>query len=536
MQTLIDEVLEQVHGAWRFRWIALAVAWGVCVVGWIVVFAMPDVYQASARVFVDTRPLLSQMTQGLTADTEGETSVQRVRQALLSGPQLERVGVETGLFKSDMTAKERQYAVEALRKRIQISGSSSGYSGSVYQISYKNRDRDKALRVVDAILKSFVEGSLGGKRADTAQAQSFLASQAAEYSGRLKAAEEKLAEFKKRNIAVVPGARGDYFTRMQAESDALVRAQAALDAALNKRAALQRQMRSEQQFQSVGASPAGRAGAVGGAPPGSATAPGGDVATRIREAQAKLDELLVRFTDRHPEVEGLRQTIDELKARQAADLEAARRGDPGAAARAGLTASPVFQSIQLQYNQVEVEVASLQSDVVARRTAVAELRRMVDSAPEAEAEFAQLNREYQVARDQHQAVVERLERARVGEGAGAALKFEVIDPPGALFDPVEPKRGILIVLVLLLGLAAGGGVAYLMQMLRPVFFSARALREATGLPVLGAVSLTWIERYRAEEWRAGLRYAAAVGALAFCSLLILVAQYRIARMVRALVA
>ncbi len=532
MQALIDEVLEQVHGAWRFRWIALAVAWGVCAVGWIVVFAMPDVFQASARVFVDTRPLLSQMTSGLTTDTEGETSVQRVRQALLSGPQLQRVGVEAGLFKPEMTAKERQYAVEALRKRIQISGSSSGYSGSVYQISYKNRDRDKALRVVDAILKSFVEGSLGGKRADTAQAQSFLASQAADSSARLKAAEEKLAEFKKRNIAVVPGARGDYFTRLQAESDALVRAQAALDAALNKRAALQRQMRSEQQFLSVGA-----AGGRGGpAAAGSATAPAGDIATRIREAQAKLDELLVRFTDKHPEVQGLRQTLDELKARQAADLDAARRGDPGAAARAGLTASPVFQSIQLQYNQVEVEVASLQSDVVARRTAVAELRRMVDSAPEAEAEFAQLNREYQVARDQHQAVVERLERARVGEGAGAALKFEVIDPPSALFDPVEPKRGILIVLVLLLGLAAGGGVAYLMQMLRPVFYSARALREATGLPVLGSVSLTWLERYRAEEWRAGLRYAAAVGALAFCSLLILVAQYRIARMVRALVA
>jgi polysaccharide chain length determinant protein (PEP-CTERM system associated) len=462
--------------------------------------------------------------------------VQRVRQALLSAPQLERVGIETGLFKPGMTAKERQYAVEALRKRIQISASSSGNTSSVYQIAYKNRDRDKALRVVKEILDSFVEGSLGGKRAGTAQAQSFLTKQAADYLARLQAAEGKLAEFKKRNIAVVPGARGDYFARLQAESDALQRAEAALVAALNRRAALQRQMRSEQQFLSVGAQPGSRAGEAGGASMAGATAPAGDVATRIREAQAKLDELLVRFTEKHPEVVGLRQTLEELRARQAADLDAARRGDPGAAARAGLTASPVFQSIQLQYNQVEVEVASLQSDVTARRTAVAELRRMLDSAPEAEAEFAQLNREYQLARDQHQAVVERLERSRVGQGAGAALQFEVIDPPNALFDPVEPKRGILIVLVLLLGLAAGGGVAYLMQMLRPVFFSARALRQATGLPVLGAVSLTWLDRYRAEEWRAGLRYAAAVGALGFCSLLVLVAQYRIARMVRALVA
>ena len=206
----------------------------------------------------------------------------------------------------------------------------------------------------------------------------------------------------------------------------------------------------------------------------------------------------------------------------------------GAAARAGLTANPVFQSIQLQYNQAEVEIASLQADLSARRRAVAELRRIADTAPGMEAEFAQLNRDYQTAKDQHQAVVDRYERTRGSDVAvgSAALQFEIIDPPSALYDPVEPKRGILIVLVLLTGLGAGAGVAYLMQMLQPVFFSTRSLGAATGLPVLGMVSLTWLEKHRADEFRAGLRYAAAVGGLAVFSMLVLLGQYRIARLVR----
>ncbi len=526
MHAILEEILEQIRGAWRFRWIALAVAWGVCIVGWGVVFLMPDTYQASARVFVDTRTLLSQVTQGAAADGAAEAQVQRVRQALLGAPQLTRVGTETGLFAADLTVKERQYALEMLRKRIQISVSTSGNSGSVYVISYKHRDRDMALRVVDKMVNSFVEGALGGKREGAAQAQGFLSTQVEQSARRLSEAEGRLAQFKQRNLAVMPGVGGDYFTRMQSETAALEKAEAAVSVAANKRAALQRQMRGEQAFLSGSGGRASSATAVSGG--------NGDIATRIRETQSKLDDLLLRFTEKHPEVLGLKQTLEELRQRQASELDAARRGDPGAAARAGLTANPVFQSIQLQYNQAEVEIASLQADLSARRRAVAELRRIADTAPGMEAEFGQLNRDYQTAKEQHQAVVDRYERTRGSDVAvgSAALQFEIIDPPSALYDPVEPKRGVLIVLVLLVGLGAGAGVAYLMQMLRPVFFSTRSLGAATGLPVLGMVSLTWLEKHRAEEFRAAMRYAAAVGGLAVFSLLVLMGQYRISRLVR----
>ncbi|MGH8277131.1 MAG: XrtA system polysaccharide chain length determinant, partial [Steroidobacteraceae bacterium] len=54
LHVVIQNALEQVRGTWRYRWVALAVAWSVAVLLWAGVFLIPDTYQASARVFVDT--------------------------------------------------------------------------------------------------------------------------------------------------------------------------------------------------------------------------------------------------------------------------------------------------------------------------------------------------------------------------------------------------------------------------------------------------------------------------------------------------
>lgn len=122
MQAVIEELLDHVRGAWRFRWIALAVSWSLCLLAWLVILLIPDTYQASARVFVDTKTALSQVTRGISVETDFDTQIQRVRQALLGGPQLQRVAEETGLLADAHTPEEKQLALDALRKRIDIAG------------------------------------------------------------------------------------------------------------------------------------------------------------------------------------------------------------------------------------------------------------------------------------------------------------------------------------------------------------------------------------------------------------------------------
>jgi polysaccharide chain length determinant protein (PEP-CTERM system associated) len=526
MQAIFEAVLDHVRGAWRFRWWAMLAAWVVCLVGWAVVLVIPDTYEASARVFVDTRTTLSDLTRGIVVESSVNTQIQRVRQALLGGPELEKVAQETGIVSETFTPQERQMAVAQLRDRIVISGGLSGgeHGAGVYVISFKDESRERSLRVVDRLVNTFMESTLGGKREGSQQAQRFLIEQIGEYERRLAAAESKLADFKKQNVGLMPGAQGDYFSRLQTEMDTVTKNEAALRIALQRRDEIQRQLNTGSPLMSSAV--AGRTG------PGDGT----DTASRIRDTQARLDDLLLRFTEKHPDVIALRATLADLKERQKEDIEAARRGDPGAAAGSGLSANPVYQSIQLQLNQADIEIAAMRAEISDRQARIASLRRLVDTAPEVEAEFARLNRDYDVTKAQYQSLVERLERAKFSDEAEqtGSVRMEIIDPTSASFSPVAPNRSLLILAVLVLGIGAGGALAYLLHQLKPVFSTPRQLAAVTGLQVLGVVSMTWLEKYNAHQRRGLLMYAGSAALLIFVAAAVFLVHPRVVQALQTL--
>jgi polysaccharide chain length determinant protein (PEP-CTERM system associated) len=547
----IEQLFDQVRGAWRFRWLALIVAWTVAVTLWVIIFVTPDTYQATARVFVDANTTLSEVTRGISVEGDVDSQIQRVRQALLGGPQLEKVATETDLITGAVTARGKQEVIDRLREQIEISGSLSrdNAASGVYLITYKNRSRDKALQVVDRLLNTFVEGTLGGKRAGSEQAEQFLTTQIHDYEQRLATSEQNLADFKKRNVGLMPGAQGDYFTRVQAEMDALGKAQANLAVAQRRRDELQRQLRGETPVlanpgtsaakplpsASVGLSASSTPTLVG-AGGGGASGDDNDIGSRIRDTQQKLDDMLLRYTDKHPDVIALRQTLKELQDRQQEEIDAVRRGDPGAADRSGLSANPVFQTTQLQYNQAQVDIAATQAEIADHEKKIADLRGLMNTAPEVEAEYTRLNRDYDVTKQQYQALVDRLNRTKLGQEAEATgiVKLEVIDPPTSSFTPVAPKRLPLLIGALLLALGAGGGCAYLLHVLRPVYLNARQLNGITGLPVLGVVSMLWLDKHRVEEKRQTLVYAGAAAALLCVAAVILTFQVQIMQVIRGL--
>ena len=180
--------------------------------------------------------------------------------------------------------------------------------------------------------------------------------------------------------------------------------------------------------------------------------------SRIQEAQAKLDELLLKYTDRHPDVIAARATLDELKKRRAVELDNLRRGDAGAVASSGAGNNPVYQNIQLALNKEDVEIAALRRELAQHQSTVAELRQRLNSAPQVEAEFQQLNRDYDVNKAQYTALLESYQKARLGERADNAgsVRFEVVLPPTAPVAPVWPQAHI-VTRIDLVGCHGGGG-------------------------------------------------------------------------------
>jgi polysaccharide chain length determinant protein (PEP-CTERM system associated) len=164
----------------------------------------------------------------------------------------------------------------------------------------------------------------------------------------------------------------------------------------------------------------------------------------------------------------------------------------------------MLQQLNVQLSVAEARVASLQARVDTLAGRVGAMRSQITTAPEIEAELAQLNRDYQINHENYQKLVERRESAKLSGDLSSAtdmLTFRVIDPPAVPLAPSGPNRIRLFTMVFGAALAAGLATALLMSQIRPTFLSQAALREVTGMPLLGTVSMTWTDAQKIKRKR-----------------------------------
>jgi hypothetical protein len=107
-----------------------------------------------------------------------------------------------------------------------------------------------------------------------------------------------------------------------------------------------------------------------------------------------------------------------------------------------------------------------------------------------------------VLQNQYEGLLQRREQLSFDidrKRQGRQLEFRVIEPPLAPGIPVAPNRLLLLLVVLAGALGAGGGAAYVLHSLKPVYVSADAIYEELQVPVLGAVSMAWTTRARRQR-------------------------------------
>ncbi|MEJ2693311.1 MAG: GNVR domain-containing protein, partial [Candidatus Thiodiazotropha sp.] len=156
--------------------------------------------------------------------------------------------------------------------------------------------------------------------------------------------------------------------------------------------------------------------------------------------------------------------------------------------------SSALEELKLAFRQAEVNLTAIRLRQSEFQKRIERLKATLDVLPKAEAELTRLNRDYEINRTNYQELVQRLESARMSEKAGEAgdnVKFRIVEQPKVPLLPVGPKRVLLSIGILILGLAAGGGLAFLLSQIKPVYYDPTQLRKGTEVPVLGQVSRVW---------------------------------------------
>ena len=495
---LFDDLRAALYSIWHRRWLALGIASGVCVFGWIGVALIPNRYESRTRIYVQLEDALSDQI-GIGNDRRRD--MQRVRDTLTSAVNIEKVVRATRLGEGVTTPQEMEQTVQAATKTIKVVSqqdnlfeitASSGY-GSLSDADNAKLARDVAQKMIDI----FRSENLATNQGEMNQTMTFMDQQLADRQRALDEADRRRAAFEAQHPELAQGG-ASMLQRLEQGRAELRGIDGDITAAQSALAAINGQLAGTPQTLIV---------------PGA----GGGARGSLAQAQADLAAMRARgLTDNHPDVIAVRNQIANLRAVAAGEGNGGGQPNP---------AYSTLQSIRAERQ------ASLQGLVARRASIQAEIAQVSAQQlgnPEAAAEAQRIVRDYDVLKQQYDKLLADREELRLRgqvENEHNAVKFQVIEPPTTPLSPAAPNRPILLAFVLLAGLGAGIGGAFATGQLRSTFATASRLERATGLPVLGTISHTLSSAGRELRRRRMRHFVACTAALGGLFVLLMVVEF-----------
>lgn len=465
MRSMPNLVVRYAAAAWTWRWLAVATAWLICLGGWFFVATIPNLYQSSARIYVDADAVLTPLLRGLAIDSSTSNDVDVLQRTLLSRPNLEKLISKTDLDLRATTADRRERLIQSLATAVRI----QPQTRSLFTIEYTDTDPKVARDVVQTIITQFIESATGNSRGDMENARQFLQRQITAYEDKLRLAERQRADFQSKYSDVLPGANGP--SGLETARGQVQNLQGQVIDTTARRNLLKQEMAAT--------------------PPLLVTETEGGItggrSSSVIEAERNLQQLRLRFTEQHPDVIAARNLLAAMRASPGADA----RSTPSLAGRSRSVPNPVYEQLKVRLIDTESALASLQRQVGEAVRDQTRLEAVVRSAPGVLADYVNMNRDYDVQRKNYEELLARRESMRIGAAADAEadkVKLRIVDPPQISDVPVSPKRSLLVAGVLAAGLAGAVAVTFLLIQLDSGFYTVQDLRSI-GLPVMGGISL-----------------------------------------------
>ena len=482
MQEQVADIIFYVKGTLRHRWLAIIIAWLICIVGWFYIMIMPNQYISKAKVQVESRTMLRPLLRGLTVQSDVGELVRIMKQLMFTSKNLEKIAHLAKLKAISLGEMKRLNLLTMLEKKISIKGGGED-DDDLFTISYASSDPNQAKNVVLAVLTVFSEQTQMSNTADVGSAQRFLNGQIQEYEKRLVIAEQAREAFKRENFGLLPETESDQMAQLFSLTVKLDEAKLNLNEAVSRKQMLRVQLGealdSEEEWtvssftQETGAGPGAGVRVVSRG-----------LGAKIEELKSNRTDLFLKYTENHPSIVSLDNTIKLLEQ---------RKKEKGASSTDAMAmVNPYVQSLKIAANEASAEVAALQSRVKYIQKRMDEQKDQLDSRLKTETSMKNLNRDYNTIKENYMKLLQRREQATMSgklDVAASSLKLKIADPPNLPLKPDSPNRILLNPAVLALGLLGGFGVAFFMYYIRPVYMSVRELRATTGLPVLGTVSM-----------------------------------------------
>ncbi len=445
---------------WLFLIPFVAIVLGSAAVAWL----LPDVFRAETVILVDPAKIPERYIAPISS-IEVKDRLTTLSQQVMSRTRLEQVIRTLGLWRedwNDAAAMERR--VNALRRKIdvRVSGNDS------FVIGFEGEDPLLVQQVTNQLAALFIaeNSKIRTERAEgTAQ---FIDQQRRETERQLAAKEGEIRAYREAHLGELPEQKEAYLRALDQLEQRLAANREATLRLTERRALVQQQIAS---LRARAAEP-------------EEVSP---LRTELVKLHAELQMLESQFTARHPDVVMTRRRIKEIEAQMRAGR--AQVSLPPAPA-AALARDPMYVALDREMDQIAIDLASRTAERQTLEGQIRDARTRVAAMPQREQEYASLTRDYENLKSTYQSLLGKQIQAGMAEDLErkqAGATFTVLDPADVPKSPVKPDRLKILLVGLVLGLGAGAGGAYLGETLDQSVRTVEQLKQAYGLPVLGAI-------------------------------------------------
>ena len=498
-----EQILEIVI---RRRWIIIVPFCIFLTLGFLYTLTSKQVYEASTTILIQPQKVPSDYVQSIVTSDIAQR-INTISQQILSRTNLEKIIKQFNLYQ-DQEEMFQEDMINSMRKRVVVTQNSTRRQGTEsFTVSFTGNNPEMVKNVANELASFFMNENLKARESQAIGTSDFLESELEKIKKKLEDREQALAIYRSKHLGGLPD-------ELETNLRTLDRLQLQHSDALNS-------LRDNQNAAAMLKSQIARIKEMAQSNSNAVLQQDGTIiessALSITEQQyevekRQLDNLLLKYTAKHPEVIKLTKSVEKLKIKIEEEKKEQEQDDiaqENAQAEETETASPRNNILfQHEYNlkQLEKTISNIKKNIQEIKESTKVYQKRVEDTPKREQELQSIQRDYNNIRESYSSLLARRLEAELAvnmEKKQKGEQFRIIDYARLPEKPISPDVRKLLMFSIAIGLGIGGGIIFLLEFLNPAIRSEDQITSGLGLTILASISplsqpgdniKKWIER------------------------------------------
>ncbi len=362
--------------------------------------------------------------------------------------------------------------LKVLKSNISINVQGIARGADTFSITYKGYNPTKVMEIANALTDYFIANSLTEREFQAAGTNEFLEDELENVRKRLLLMEAELKEYRQQFMGELPEQLNSNLSRLQGLQNQLTSKEASLRDIKLRLAEVENQYRSDE---------------------GQTSNP-----YDIEAMERQLANMLMRYTESHPDVIRLKNRITELQNQQGGQGRSYRAGGGATLARKRSELTREIVTLENQINNIQSQIYTYQ--------------RRVEETPKREQELISLRRDYDNMNTLYSSLLKRKLESEISvsmEKKQKGEQFQVIDRAQIPIRPIEPNVKRIFLMTIAIGLGLGFGLAYLLEYTDSTYRKPENIEKDFKLPIIAAIPIGYRKNSEIMKEKLGA---------AFCSL------------------